>query len=203
MEPSQLQQATENIVRRAQRQGFVQATEVREECRQAGLAEERWQEVITRAGTALLHRNERYYFVHPVTDRVRAEQAQQNDIHQAIQMLARWHRESPERLDRRAQDRIEFIVPVRVILEDGRQVTLLTRDLSPTGIRLIGGRRLLGQKIHVLVPSGQPDGGTWDFQVRILWTCPLGDDLVENGGDFLTVTPPGSASDQGSGDKVP
>jgi hypothetical protein len=126
---------------------------------------------------------------------VRAEQAQQSDIHEAIRLLAQRHRESVERLDRRGQDRIDFICPVQVILEDGQQVTLLTRDLSPTGIRLIGVRRLLGQKVHILIPSGQADGGNWDFQVRILWTCPVGDELIENGGTFLAVTPPGSDQD--------
>ena len=59
---------------------------------------------------------------------------------------------------------------------------VLTRDLSASGIRLIGTRRLLGQKVTVRL-------GGFDFQVRILWTCPVGDDLVENGGTFLGVTP--------------
>ena len=68
--------------------------------------------------------------------------------------------------------------------EDGREFTLLSRDLSATGIRLIGTRRLLGHKVHVIITSG---GVSLDFLVRILWTCPVGDDLVENGGTFLGV----------------
>jgi len=74
-----------------------------------------------------------------------------------------------------------------VAAEDGREFPLLTRDLSSTGLRLIGTRRLLGQKIHVFVPAGEGEG-TWDFLVRILWTCPIGEDLVENGGSLLSVT---------------
>jgi hypothetical protein len=70
--------------------------------------------------------------------------------------------------------------------EDQREYTLMSRDLSSTGIRLIGTRRFLGQKIHVSIPAA--DGATtWDFVVRILWTCAVGDDLVENGGTFLAL----------------
>jgi hypothetical protein len=71
-----------------------------------------------------------------------------------------------------------------VITEDGREFTLLSRDLSASGIRLIGTRRLLGQRIKVRI-------GALDFQVRVLWACPVGDDLVENGGTFLGVSAQG------------
>jgi hypothetical protein len=89
------------------------------------------------------------------------------------------------RVERREQDRVDFIHPVKVVTEDGREMTLLSRDLSATGIRLIGTRRLLGQKVHVLISAGE--GPPLDFLVRILWTCPVGDDLIENGGTFLSV----------------
>jgi hypothetical protein len=67
-------------------------------------------------------------------------------------------------------------------------LTLLSRDLSTTGIRLVGTKRLLGQKVRVLIPNGE--GAPLDFLVRILWTCPVGDDLVENGGTFISVGHP-------------
>ena len=85
--------------------------------------------------------------------------------------------------ERREQRRVDFVQPVKVVTEEGEELTLLSRDLSTTGIRLVGTRRLLGQKIRVLIPNleGQP----LDVLVRILWTCPVGDDLVENGGAFV------------------
>ena len=48
-----------------------------------------------------------------------------------------------------------------------------------------GTRRLLGQKVRVHIPA--PEGGHVEFVVRILWTCPVGEDLVENGGAFVSV----------------
>ena len=71
--------------------------------------------------------------------------------------------------------------------EDGREFTLLSRDLSTTGIRLIGTRSLLGQKIRLRIPRTD-DGGPWYFLVRILWTCAVGDDLYENGGLFVEAS---------------
>ena len=71
--------------------------------------------------------------------------------------------------------------------DDQREMSLLSRDLSTTGIRLIGTRSLLGQKVRVLLPrSDSPE--PWSFLVRILWTCTVGDNLFENGGSFLEVT---------------
>jgi len=73
---------------------------------------------------------------------------------------------------------------VRVTTEDGKSYTLLTRDLSTSGLRLIGTRRLLGQKIRIQLLTGKQPVV---FTVRILWTCLIGEDLFENGGTFLTV----------------
>ena len=89
--------------------------------------------------------------------------------------------------DRRAKGRVVFVQPACVLMDDNRTPTLLTRDLSMTGIRLIGTHRLLGQKVRVLVPAGDE---LYEFVVCILWTCPVGGDLVENGGAFLSVTKP-------------
>ena len=63
----------------------------------------------------------------------------------------------------------------------------VVQDLSTTGIRLIGTRRLLGQKIHVVIAAA---GGTLDFLVRILWTAAISEELFENGGAFVEVVPP-------------
>ena len=82
---------------------------------------------------------------------------------------------------------IDVVQPVKVRTEDAREFTCLTRDLSATGIRLVGTKRLLGKKIEVHLAGGA-DAPGWCFTVRILWTCPLGEDLFENGGSFLGIT---------------
>jgi PilZ domain len=180
MTAKNLQPVAEQVVRRAKQQGHVLAREVREELTRAGVAESMWKDVLALARASLSYRKGRYYYTAPVSERVRA---QQTAIHSAVTRLTQQHA-ARRSVERREQGRIDFIQPVKVVTEDGREFTLLSRDLSATGIRLIGTRRLLGQKVRVQIAAG---GETVDFQVRILWTCPVGDDLVENGGTFLTV----------------
>jgi hypothetical protein len=157
----------------------------------AGLAESLWKDVLALARPSLSYRRGRYHYTAPVSDRVRAEQSHQQDIRSAVEGLIRRHQDADAaRVERREQGRVDFILPVKVVTEDNRSLTFLSRDVSSTGIRLIGTRRLLGQKVRILVPT--PDGATVDFHARILWTCPVGDDLIENGGSFLGVA--GSAS---------
>jgi hypothetical protein len=86
---------------------------------------------------------------------------------------------------RKATEFREHLQPVRVVTAGGRVFTFLSRAPSPSGVRLIGTRGLLGQKVRVLFPDGAPGGRV----VRILWTCPVGADLVENGGAFLADAP--------------
>jgi hypothetical protein len=120
-----------------------------------------------------------------VSPRLEEEQRQHRTIHQAVRRLIREHKQkSPA--DRRANDRVDFIHPIKVRLEDGREFGLLSRDLSTTGIRLIGTRSLLGHKVTVFVPRAD-DLEPVRFSVRILWTCTVGDGLFENGGTFLEL----------------
>lgn len=101
-------------------------------------------------------------------------------IADAVHQVTSAYQEARRKVERREAGRIEFIQPVVVTTEDGRRLTVLSRDLSTSGIRLIGTRRLLGQKINIRM-------GVYDFVARVLWSCPIGDDLVENGGNFLSV----------------
>ncbi|HTU19519.1 MAG TPA: PilZ domain-containing protein [Gemmataceae bacterium] len=180
-----LQGVAELVIRQAQRQGYILPRQVRTVLSGAGVCESLWKDVLAVARPSLVYRKGRYYYTAPVSDRVRQEQVQQRGIQQAIREIIRHHR-GAARIERREDDRIEFVQPVKVRTEDGREFTLLTRDLSATGIRLIGARRFLGQKIRVIIPIA--DGTkTREFLVRILWTCAVGDDLVENGGTFLEV----------------
>lgn len=186
MKDTELRSVAETVMRRAQRQGFVVAREIREELTQAGQPESRWRTVAALSRPFLTYRNGRYYYTAPaVSDRLRQEQSQQARIQQAIHALIERHRAAAGTGERRSQDRIDFIQPVKVQTEDGRERTLLSRDLSTTGIRLLGGRGLLGQKVCVYLPreGAEPCG----FVVRILWTCAIGDDLFENGGTFLEL----------------
>ncbi len=182
-----LKNVADQVVRRAQRQGYVVPRDVREELEQAGASDDLWKDVVALARPSLSFRRGRYYFSAPVSDRVRQEQSHQAGVQRAVHQLL--NAEAPQGggpVERRGGDRVDFVQTVTVRGEDGAECTLLSRDLSATGIRLVGTRRLLGQKVHVLVPrpSGEPP---YDFLVRILWTCAVGDGLHENGGTFLEV----------------
>ncbi len=188
MTANNLQGVAEQVVHRAHRQGYVVPREVREELTAAGIADSLWKDVLALARHSLSYRNGRYYYSAPVSERVRAEQTQRLTVQAAVRDLIEQHQASASPVERRALGRVDFVQPVKVITEDKQELTLLSRDLSGSGIRLVGTRRLLGQKVRVLVPT--PDGATRDFLVRVLWTCPVGDDLVENGGTFLAVSEP-------------
>jgi hypothetical protein len=182
-----LQGVAELVTRRARRQGFVVALDVKQELSQAGVPESMWKDVIALARPMLSYRKGRYYYSPPVSERVRKEQTHQRDILKVIRQLIRHHRQEAKDFERRGEDRYDFVQTVQVITEDNRHLTLISRDLSSTGIRLVGTHRLLGQKVRVLIPrpgSEEP----YTFVVRILWTCAVGDDLIENGGSFLEVT---------------
>jgi hypothetical protein len=181
-----LQGVAELVVRRAQRQGFVVPREVREELAAANLPESLWKDVLALGRASLSYRHGRYYYSAPVSERVRREQTQQRDIEKAVRQLIKDHRAAANAVERREEDRVDFIQPVKVSTEDQREFTLLSRDISPTGIRLIGTRRFLGQKIRVYIP-GTDSGTPSSFLVRILWTCAISDDLFENGGTFIEL----------------
>jgi hypothetical protein len=182
-----LQNIAELVLRQAQRQGYILPRQVRSVLTEAGVCESLWKDVIAVARPALTYRKGRYYYTVPVSERVRQEQSQQLNIRNTVNEIIDEYRHAASRVERRDEERIEFVQPVKVRTEDDREYTLITRDLSATGIRLIGTRRFLGQKVCVSIPSA--DGSTWrEFVVRILWTCALGEDLVENGGTFVDLT---------------
>lgn len=187
MSPPDLQTVAQSVARRAQRQGFVVPREVREELQQHGADAARWKDVLGLVQPALRFRQGRYYFPQPGGVRPRPEDRQRRIMHNVIRELIRAHKREAAQHERRGQDRVDFILPVQVWTDDQRQFTLLSRDLSLTGIRLIGTRSLLGHKVRVQLPRS--DGtAPCSLIVRILWTCAVGDDLFENGGSFLDVT---------------
>ena len=175
----------EAILRRAQRQGYVVPRDIRAELQIAGLADEQWKEVVARLKDDLHYRQGRYYHVASVSPRLHQEQEQQRAIGKVIKALIKEHKDAAKLRERRGQSRVDFIQPVKVRVEDGSEFTLLSRDLSTTGVRLIGIKRLLGHKIQVVLTP--KDGTAVTLSARILWTCAVGDDLFENGGNFLEV----------------
>lgn len=181
-----LQGVADLVLREARRQGYILPRQIRAVLSGAGLCESLWKDVLAVARPALAYRKGRYYYTTPISDRERQEQSRQLGIQKAIREIIQHHRSNGS-VERREEDRLDFVQPVKVRTEDGQERTLLSRDLSASGIRLIGTRRLLGQKVHLSIPAA--DGSTsWHFVARILWTCAVGEDLIENGGTFLERT---------------
>ncbi len=188
MTASNLDGVIEQILQRAQRQGYVVPREVRAELTQACLPESQWKDVVARAQHLLRYHRGRYYYRHADGTHGPDGPSRLTSIQQAVLALLEQHGLNTNPVERRGQGRIDFVQPVKVITEDNRELTLLSRDLSTSGIRLFGTRRLLGQKIRVVFST--PKGGSLALPVRILWTCPVGDDLVENGGAFFSEAHP-------------
>jgi hypothetical protein len=185
---SEMQVVANAVVRRAERQGYVVPRDIREEVGQAGLPDSSWKEVLELARPGLNYRHGRYYHLHTVSERSQEERSQQQAIYGVIRQIIQHHRRQARSHDRRNQERIEFVQPIRVEAEDGRVFNVLSRDLSPTGMRLISTRSFLGHKLRINVPTGVA-GAFWTFAIRVLWTCAIGDNLYENGGVFLEVLP--------------
>jgi hypothetical protein len=109
-------------------------------------------------------------------------EAPAESIAAAVHRVVEAYRESRRKGERREKGRTDLVLPAEVRTESGEAFTVLTRDISETGLRLISTRRLLGQRLVVHLPR---DGGHEELHVRILWACSVGTDLVENGGTFL------------------
>lgn len=175
-----LQGIAEAVIRRAQSQGSVTAEDIQQELNRAGVSDEMGPDVLALCRRSLRRRQGRFVYVSAMTRPTRPEQ-QQRLIRRTIREVIRRHRDA-QRVERRGQDRVDIIQPVRVVTEDGKERRLLSRDLSTSGIRLIGTRSLLGQKVCVHLGEG---ADSYALVVRILWTCAVGDELFENGGMFL------------------
>src|SRR3954449_8198848 len=108
MSESHLQEVAEQVVRRAERQGYVVAREVREELARAGQPESLWKDVLALARPSLSYRRGRYYYAAPVSARVRAEQSQQLTVQAAVADLIQGYQAQSKRLERREQGRVDF-----------------------------------------------------------------------------------------------
>ncbi len=186
MTMTDLQTVANAVVRRAERQGFVLPSEIRAELAHLSMPQKQWKEVVALSRPVLRFRQGRYYYQALVSPRMRQEKRHQRAIHLTVRQLIREYKKTHALGDRRQQGRADFIQPVKIRIENQRELAVLSRDLSETGIRLIGTQSLLGQKVEVVIPrsnTGQP----YCIRTRILWTCSVGDGLYENGGTFLEM----------------
>lgn len=192
MSRTSLQRIAEAVRRRAQREGYVVPRQVRAELSEAGLADDRWKDVVALVGPSLSYRHGRYYYV-PVGPsrmrvRVRRSLRQQQEIDRAVRRLIRQQRATEAvMIERRSTRRIHFVAPVELHTVDHRVLHLLTREISTSGIRLIGSCCLQGQKVQLWVPRPGEDTETYAFTVQILWSAAVADGLYENGGVFLDM----------------
>ena len=186
MNESDLQPVADAVLRLAKRQGHVSVRDVRSELRMAGLAEDRWKDAVALLHDSLVHRRGRYYFKNAFSPRLQKEQAQRQAIQKIIRKLIKEHRNRGKQDERRNQVRVDFIQPVKVRTDDGKEFALMSRDLSTTGVRLLGTKRFLGQKVQLELPGADAEPAC-RLSVRILWTCSVGDDLFENGGSFVEL----------------
>src|SRR5437762_1374092 len=115
-----LQGIVETVLERAQRQGSVTPDDVQEELTRAGVPEELWQEVLTLCRRSLRKRQGCYHYVVSPARQESARARQQQAVRRAVRGIIRRHR-AAEQVERRGQDRIDFIRPVRVLTEDGRE----------------------------------------------------------------------------------
>jgi hypothetical protein len=192
MSRADVERVAQAVVGRAERQSYVVPHDIREALTEAGLPGQRWKDVVELAGPSLSYRHGRYYFVPPAVARLRERTRHDQTLHQvlrkSIRQVIQQYRKAAVGHERREHDRIQLVHPARVRTPDGRELRVLSRDISLTGIRLLGTHDLLGQKVRLLMP--RTDGAeSWCFLVHILWTNLVADGLYESGGLFVEVVP--------------
>ena len=130
-----LQGIAQAVLARAQQQGSVTPEEVQEELTRGGIPYEMWQEVLTLCRRSLRRRQGRFHYIQAENPPTKPSKPQ--SIPRMVRRFIRRYKQT-QRVERREQNRIEVVLPVRLLTEDHRELHLLSRDLSPTGLRLIG-----------------------------------------------------------------
>ncbi len=185
-----LQAVAKSILQKAQNQEYVLKREIRKELEEAGLPPELWKEVVKLIHSSLQYRHGRFYFKSPPPSRLQQEHEKLQKIRETLQEFLALHREKEEHQERRGEERVSFIRPIKVQTEDQHELNVLSQDISVSGIRLISNRSLLGRKIRLFFPSGEEAGSPpVVFVTRILWSSAIADGLYENGGLFLELSP--------------
>src|SRR5207245_1746160 len=73
--------------------------------------------------------------------------------------ILRRHRTTTAQRERREAERTDYVHPGQAQTEDAPRLNLLTRDLSPSRIRLLSTRSLLGQKLRLTLPAARKAAG--------------------------------------------
>lgn len=188
MATAELQAVASAVLRLAQQQGHVVPRDIRAELSRAGLGEARWKEVVELLRESLHYRQGRYHVI-PSAGSPRLEEEQQHlrQVHDVLQQILATHQSLGDRSDRRVEARVPYTRPVTVQTEDQQELVVFSQDLSPSGIRFIASRSLLGRKLRILLPRASDTEPAVTLIVRILWTTAVAEGLYENGGSFLEM----------------
>lgn len=183
-----LQAVAKSILLLAENNGFVVPRDVRNELKAVGLPETDWKKIIEYLRESLNYRQGRYYFIKPSSPRLVKQKSSQDAIRSAVESLMENTSVLPVDNNRRQETRHNFPFPIQAQSEDGENFTVLGRDLSSTGIRIVSGKSLLGRKLVLCLKNST---NHFDREIslltRIVWTESVGDGLYENGGTFLDV----------------
>ena len=133
MTQTDLRGVVDSVLRRAERQGYVVPRDVREELAAAGQGDDQWKDVLNLARESLHYRQGRYYYLQPVSPRLREQQSQQQVVFHTVRDLIRRQQAARAESDRRQQERIDFIQPVKVQAEDKRQLVTVTFSTGSAG----------------------------------------------------------------------
>jgi hypothetical protein len=187
----ELRTVARQVLDRAQREGSVSSGDVRAVLAEAGLAESRWREVVGLIQQSLRRRQGRYHYVplggNRLRGRVRNDLKRQRRLQREIGQLIRQYRKVSVPVERRQSPRIALVRPIQVETDQGRQLNLISSDLSLKGIRLIGTQPLQGQTVLIRIPHPSQSSVFRRFRVHMLWSVQVGDDLYESGGVFLEL----------------
>jgi hypothetical protein len=185
---SELHAIAAAVLRLAEKQGFVAPRDIRTELTRAGQPESRWKEVVELLRESLHFRQGRYYILSAAGS---PQLQQQKDNLQQIRDILKevlGEATTADSTDRRQEPRVPFSRPVKIIFENNQDLMVLGLDLSPSGIRFIANRSLLGRKFRVELPlPGAESAPPVTLLVRVLWTSAVADGLFENGGAFLEM----------------
>lgn len=190
MNPPDLQSVANVILSRAKRQGYILPREIRMELKEAGHSITLWKQVVGLIRPSVKYRHGRYYFDSPGFSRLQLEQKQLRMVKETLDWLIGSQQEAEEPEDRRKEERAAFVRHVRVLTEDEQELTVVSQDLSSSGIRLVTDRSLLGRKIHLSLPRPNDKESPIVIAARILWSFAIADGLYKNGGAFLELISP-------------
>lgn len=182
-----LQTVADELLQRAKDQGFVVQQEIWEALESAGLPAECWQDVLELVHPSLEYDQGKFYVRSVPRSRLELEQDEHRRIRDTMRELLTRYRAEDECQERRGEERIAFVQPLKVQTEDDQEFNVLSQNLSLSGIRLVSNRSLLGRKLRLYCPTNDETGDHVVLVTRILWSSAIADGLYKNGGLFLEL----------------